>query len=787
MINKNILILSALCSCCSLWADEVVVRHYNYAGPYEVKKPFLADSLDVNSKRFSDKELLNTTVPFCNLSQSGQTLDAASSGELTLPTSASSYALHLVSFYLNSDRYTKGTLRINGPEISEVYVDGQLTTLTQAEASLTLEPRRYEIVIKYLSESHKENALKASFNPEKDAVVTATVNPEKRYTLSDVFDGKRIQSASLSPNGKLIIVSYQETYPGGKQSSFTQILDKATGSVLVENGQCLRWMPKSNLAYYTRKGMKGTELVTLDPTSKKENILASQLPEGSFSFGPTEDYLLFSIREKGPQERKEIQEILVPDDRQPGWRNRMFIHKYDLRTGLFQRLTYGHTSTYINDVSQDGHYLLFSRREPNLTERPFSRTYIYKMDLRTMHVDTLIKGEKFVSRAVFSPDATQLLVDASGEAFDGIGLKIKEGQTSNTSDGQLFLYNIADKSIKPLTKDFDPSVDSYEWNALDKQIYITAKDKDRVRMYSLNPSNGKIKQLQAKEDVISDYSIANQAFEMVYFGLSASNSQRLYTYNLKNDASSCLIDLSKEILKDVTLGEVQDWNFVSAQGDTIYGRFYLPPHFDATKKYPMIVNYYGGTTPTARVMESRYPSHIYAGLGYIVYIIQPSGATAFFQVFLTTKFIFPRQTAFRLKTGIQTSPAGGTKRFPPLKSVPNRQTRRFGHVCRGTVPASVVFPAAGTAAFARTQQTSPETRDFKTAANFAVRHKTVLPRRQSIQPRTNPGFVRPATSFRRLTQAASAVPNLKRPVRSYASLTAGSESLPQLLTQTFKP
>lgn len=160
MINKNILILSALCSCCSLWADEVVVRHYNYAGPYEVKKPFLADSLDVNSKRFSDKELLNTTVPFCNLSQSGQTLDAASSGELTLPTSASSYALHLVSFYLNSDRYTKGTLRINGLEISEVYVDGQPTKLTQGEASLTLEPRRYEIVIKYLSESHKENALK---------------------------------------------------------------------------------------------------------------------------------------------------------------------------------------------------------------------------------------------------------------------------------------------------------------------------------------------------------------------------------------------------------------------------------------------------------------------------------------------------------------------------------------------------------------------------------------------------------------------------------------------------
>ena len=404
MINKNILILSALCSCCSLWADEVVVRHYNYAGPYEVKKPFLADSLDVNSKRFSDKELLNTTVPFCNLSQSGQTLDAASSGELTLPTSASSYALHLVSFYLNSDRYTKGTLRINGPEISEVYVDGQLTKLTQGEASLTLEPRRYEIVIKYLSESHKENALKASFNPEKDAVVTATVNPEKRYTLSDVFDGKRIQSASLSPNGKFIIVSYQETYPGGKQSSFTQILDKATGSVLVENGQSLRWMLKAILAYYTGKDERHG-IVTLDPTSVKgRTSFSSPIACVTLSASGLPKIIYYSpYGRKGPQERKRDPRywcrMIANRDEKPY----VLIHKYDLRTvDCSKRLTHGHTSTYINDVSQDGHYLLFSRREPNLTERPFTYIYTYKMDLRTMHVDTIIKGEKFVSRAVFS-------------------------------------------------------------------------------------------------------------------------------------------------------------------------------------------------------------------------------------------------------------------------------------------------------------------------------------------------------------------------------------------------
>ena len=42
----------------------------------------------------------------------------------------------------------------------------------------------------------------------------------------------------------------------------------------------------------------------------------------------------------------------------------------------------------------------------------------------------------------------------------------------------------------------------------------------------------------------------------------------------------------------------------------------------------MIVNYYGGCSPTSRNFESRYPHHAYAALGYVVYVVAlPSGAT----------------------------------------------------------------------------------------------------------------------------------------------------------------
>ncbi|MCC8143759.1 MAG: hypothetical protein LUD02_13545 [Tannerellaceae bacterium] len=176
-------------------------------------------------------------------------------------------------------------------------------------------------------------------------------------------------------------------FNGGDKKEFTEVIEHTTGQVVVRydgSAKEIKWMPRSNQFYYTRRGMKGKELVKVDPVSRIETVLSEDLPEGNFIFSPTENYLLFTIREKGPEERKDLQQILVPNDRQPGWRNRNFIHKYDLSTGMLQRLTYGYTSTLINDISADGRYLLFSCMDPFLTERSFRRLSLYRMDLHTM-------------------------------------------------------------------------------------------------------------------------------------------------------------------------------------------------------------------------------------------------------------------------------------------------------------------------------------------------------------------------------------------------------------------
>ena len=622
-MRKQILLVGALCTSLLASAENIDVKSFRYAGPYPVQQPYMVDSVDVHSKAFAMKNLLDTPLAFEQLEQG-----TAFNGE-TLPNSNQGYALHLLGFTLQSKAYTQATLKVEGVKNYQVYVNGK----KQGGTELTLEPSTHPVVIKYLSEAGKDDNIKVCVETEKDGIVTLREDGKRNYTLGDVLHGTRFSGMSLSPNGKYLMISYRTTQVGGRSSGYTTIKELATGKVVAQCTERLQWMPKSNLYYYTRTGVDGRQLVTVDPMTGQENILVDKLPDGYFQIAPTEDWLLYSLTQEGPKERKEIYEVIEPDDRQPGWRDRSSLAKYDLKTGLMQPLTFGYHNAWAQDISPDGRYVLMMTSRSRLTQRPTTLSTLYKLDVQTLQAETLVPEDGFLSGASFSPDGTQVLLTGSPECLDGIGLNLPEGLIPNQYDYQMYIMNLADKKITPMTKDFHPSVQQTVWNKVDGQIYFTAENRDYISLYRMNPSNGKIQQLEAKEDLVKGISMTDNAPVMAYYGQGAMNSDRLYTLDTKKGKTVLVEDLSKDILKGVELGECHAWNFVSSRGDTIYGRYYLPPHFDASKKYPMIVNYYGGCSPTERNFESRYPHHAYAALGYVVYVVQPSGASGFGQEF----------------------------------------------------------------------------------------------------------------------------------------------------------
>lgn len=146
------------------------------------------------------------------------------------PDARKGYALHLYSFYLNSDRYTKGSLEVSGAGTFEVFVNNKPVGAT---SELALEPHRYEVVIKYLTADTDTcpSTLTAKFKSEEEAKVIASLDPKKRYTPRDILEGTQFRGTSVSPDGKYVLVKYYTRMEGGKSEQYAQLRDAATGRI----------------------------------------------------------------------------------------------------------------------------------------------------------------------------------------------------------------------------------------------------------------------------------------------------------------------------------------------------------------------------------------------------------------------------------------------------------------------------------------------------------------------------------------------------------------------------
>lgn len=639
--TKSGLLAAALMASISASAETIEVKTLKYAGPYAVAQPWMADSVNIKGEAFDLKQLLDSPLSFTLLNK-GKEVSAA---QLLADKQD---ALHLASFCVSNTRRTKATIAVEGLEQYRLFVDGEQVEVNGDKAETILAPSQHTVVIKYLTRknaSSDKKSIKLTVTAANGAPLSVGDAAAKRaYNIYDVICAPNYPSVSISPNGKFIVVRKTWVDRKGNNHSISELRNSQTNRVMATFEENVKWMPSSNKLYFTQKAsdssiageekQDGTlQLITINPLTMEREVLAANIPDGWFQFTPDEKTLIYTLYTEGRKKDAQVYDVKEPDDRQPGWRSRSYLAKFDLASGVLQPLTFGYHNVYLNDISADSRYLLIGKSEERLTKRPTTLNSYYRLNLNDMSVETLIEKGEFLNSAQFSPDGKSILVSASPEAFNGIGKNVEEGQTPSMIDTQLYLMTLSDKKVRALTRDFNPNVLSTEWSKVDGNIYFTAEDKDCVHLFQLNPKSGKFTLLKTPEEYIKSFSIASSAAEMAFSGQSASNADRLYKMNTKALKSQLVDDLSARELKDVKLGECKAWNFVNSRGDTLCCRYYLPPHFDAAKKYPMIVNYYGGCSPTSRMFQSRYPHHVYAAMGYVVLVVNPSGATGFGQKF----------------------------------------------------------------------------------------------------------------------------------------------------------
>lgn len=617
MMKRNILAAGLLLIGGMAMAQvKTEVKKFNLVGPYAVSMPHATDTVNVKGEKFDENTLLDDvslTSPVSSIFDG-----------ILLPSQSDKKSVGVLSFYLNNTEYLKAQIEVKGPKNYKVFVDGK-----EHVGELALAPEHHTIAIKYLAEAGCGDTLSVVMDAKKSLMVTT--DPKHPYMVHDLTDGLRVRGISLSPDGSLAQVSFQNTQRDGSSQWSYELRDTKTGRVVSQLGKNYGWMPRT-VALVEETWENGQRMLTrIDPLTWQRTRLATHLPKGGYTISPTEDFIIVSVQEEGPTEDADVFEVVEMDDRQPGWRNRNYLCRYDVATGLCQRLTFGNKGEMLCDISQDGKKLLIATSHSRLTKRPTTVTDYLLMDLQTMKTDTLFIDAEFVGGAYFSPDGQQVLFTGTPEAFQRVGCQLPPDVTPSMIETELFLYDIATRKITPLTKDFDPSVSNVEWSAADGMIYFSAEDRDYVNLFRLNPQTGKIDKLPVRGDYTYRFDLAAHAPVLGYLSYKTLEPASAYVLPLqKKGKEVCFFD-GKTVIGDALLGTCQDWNYTNSKGDTVYGRLYLPHDFDATKKYPMIVYYYGGCSPTSRYFESPYAPQYWNSLGYVAYIVEPSGATGFGQ------------------------------------------------------------------------------------------------------------------------------------------------------------
>ncbi len=559
--------------------------------------------------------------------------------------------------YLEVDRFQAATLRLEGAHPRRAWLDGREVASggtggadEEVKGDVELVTGKHLLVVETLWDASRsakpwqvgvELAAKDEDAPRPE--VRVSLDPARTITIHDVLDPPAIDSLAVSHDGDFVAVTLERYWPG-TDTRETWLEVWAAGRMYVWRGGSgigqVAWGPRKGLLSYVTSEGEGDERRTTLWVVNVMSHVSTPLLERVEDFvgyrwspdGRTIAYLTSVEPEKDERGIKRLEGLM---DRWSYHRTKRYLNLVTWPGGVRRRLTAGPLSTDGIAFSPDGGRLLFTRSVEDFAERPFIATELWELDLGSFESRQL-RRSRWLNSAVYSPDGKRLLLLAGPDEFGDAGRNIPAGMIANNYDGQLFVWDPASDEVDAITRDFEPAVQRADWSRADGKIYLTAESRDYVRLYRYDPAERRFGAIDTKTDVLGGFTLAGGAPVAAGVGSGPWMPGKLIVIDLKRDLARQLIDPAHEWFKPIRRGTVEPWSFTASSGKQIDGRVYLPPGFDAQQKYPLIVYYYGGTSPVGRGFGGRYPKEYWASQGYVVYVLQPSGATGFGQAFSAT-------------------------------------------------------------------------------------------------------------------------------------------------------
>jgi dipeptidyl aminopeptidase/acylaminoacyl peptidase len=235
-------------------------------------------------------------------------------------------------------------------------------------------------------------------------------------------------------------------------------------------------------------------------------------------------------------------------------------------------------------------------------------------------------------------------ITASNPAFDGTPRYSPDGkyiayrmQKQPGYESDLFRLAIYDRAVgtsRVLTETFRNWVDDYQWAGDAKSLYFSAPVEGDEPVFQVSLDSGGIRQVLA-DNSIDAFGIGHDAREIIFIHRSTGEPAEIFSAELagaKTSQPKRLTQFNQKIADEVDIRPAERTWVTGAAGAKIEVFIVKPHGFDATKKYPLILNVHGG--PQQQWQDAfRGDWQVYPGAGYVVAFANPHGSTGYGQEF----------------------------------------------------------------------------------------------------------------------------------------------------------
>ncbi|WP_228853226.1 S9 family peptidase [Aegicerativicinus sediminis] len=277
--------------------------------------------------------------------------------------------------------------------------------------------------------------------------------------------------------------------------------------------------------------------------------------------------------------------------------------------------------------SPDGNYIYFSSNRVEDAEYRFTNSEVYKVNVRTNEITALTDQDGPDHDVQASPDGKWL-------AYVSYPEKVQTYQVRH-----IYVMDTNGNNKKMLSGNLDRSASSLVWSKDSKGIYFNYDDKGNTKVAHIDLT-GRVTKLADNMGGTSlgrpygsgSFSIANDG-SFVYTESTPEHPADLVVVSNKGKSTMKITDLNSDLLDYRELGKVEEvWYKSSVDGRDLQGWIVKPPKYDASKKYPLLVENHGG--PISNYGD-RFTAEIqlYAADGYLVFYPNPRGSTSYGEEF----------------------------------------------------------------------------------------------------------------------------------------------------------